>query len=276
MRWFVCIALLVVSAVIVDGQEKRPNAASDKNHSAPVQQSPQPPSSIVVLHEEKTEENGDGSKDRSQSYFNRLKSPEVLSNLLLVIVAAVTAGYIKRQAREAADATKAMRDSIDATKAAARARILVRLPTTVLPELIKIMEKDMPYYQVSIPLSHHGSTDALNVKMFGNAFTHKDREVAFSLNEEIYKVPAYIRPEDKTIIAGLTAFYPEEDHAKVESGDLSFHVCGKITYDDIYGEHQETTFWYVWDMEIFDLGDDARHEYQSWKLNGAPEHNHAT
>jgi hypothetical protein len=111
----------------------------------------------------------------------------------------------------------------------------------------------MPYYRVPIMLCHHGSTDAFNVRMFGNAFTDKNRQIAFSANEQVH-IPSFIRPTKDHVAAYLRTFFPDEDQAKVDSGDLSFHVCGKVTYEDIYGKAQETTFWYVWDMEVIDVG----------------------
>ena len=133
----------------------------------------------------------------------------------------------------------------------------------------------MPYYRVPIPLSIHGTTDAFNVRMFGNAFTDKSRDVSFSVNEQIY-IPVVIRADQRSILANLTLFYPPEDIKKIDSGELSFHVCGKVTYEDIFGEEHETTFWYIWDMEVYEMGGGARHEYLSWKLNGPPETNRAS
>jgi hypothetical protein len=121
--WFFAF---IIAAVMVNGE--KPKSHADQNKQEPTDAA-QPLSdatgrTIIVVNQQQPQGEQEGHASNPPSYLCRLFSPENLPNIALVIVAAITALYVARQARETAKATKAMRDSLPLQKNAADAALL--------------------------------------------------------------------------------------------------------------------------------------------------------
>src|SRR5437870_8713402 len=87
MKWAsVVLAIIVVSAIVVNGQEKRPKTDSNQNHAKSVPQPQSPATPIVVVHEEHSGIEKEGAKYHAEGYLCRLFSPENLPSIGLFFV----------------------------------------------------------------------------------------------------------------------------------------------------------------------------------------------
>jgi hypothetical protein len=107
------------------------------------------------------------------SYFRRLFGPENLPNFALFVVAAITACYVARQAKETAKATQAMRDqlpelkkSADAAKLSADIAGRVSVPTLVIEKFesanpgAAALTAMLQLLKIDITIKNYGQTPA--------------------------------------------------------------------------------------------------------------------
>jgi len=138
MKCAIAILLVFASSQVVYGQSKGSPASRDKSHAqATKKPDPEPPPSntVVVVKQETSNTQGDGTKNDPKSYLARLFAPENLPNIALffvgvsgIIVALCTLKIIQRQTEHIARQAQSMRyqttilrESAAATRKAAEA-----------------------------------------------------------------------------------------------------------------------------------------------------------
>jgi hypothetical protein len=86
MRWRgVVVAVVVVSAIIVNGQEKRPETSTDQGHAEPLRNSCTPsPQVVCVVNQPSTNQENNRPQGQPDSYLSRLVSPETLATIGLI------------------------------------------------------------------------------------------------------------------------------------------------------------------------------------------------
>jgi hypothetical protein len=114
--------IVVFTALVVHGEEPKTKSSknTDKSANAAGQASSATAPSILVVHQEATSGEQDSHAKKPESYLCTLLSAQNLPNIALVIVTAITAWYIAKQAKETANATKAMGDTVSLQKSAMR------------------------------------------------------------------------------------------------------------------------------------------------------------
>ncbi len=116
MRWIV-LAIIGV-ALVVNGQEPKSHSGAHKTNPATASKAASDttgPTVIVINQEHCGQENNHAANP--PSLLHEYLLPLNVLTLALVIVAAITAWYVARQARETAKATQSMHDSIELQKA---------------------------------------------------------------------------------------------------------------------------------------------------------------
>jgi len=262
----IVLAVIVVSAIVVNGQQKGSHSRTDKQESQAIKQTSQPSTSIVAISNENTQDNSQSSKKDSKGYFSRFASPENLPNILLVIVGAFGIGIAvctlrnigrqtnllvvytaatRRSLRAATRSANAARDNVNLVINKERARILVGqlqpLSLTVGAPL-----------RVEFRLSYYGSTPAFDVTSEIQVALSESRD-SFEKTpfpNHISELPSIVLPESPTAVFRDFLLKPIPldtiTAQRIDRGEIFVHVQALVKYMDFFDRPRETAFHYQW------------------------------
>jgi hypothetical protein len=182
------------------------------------------------------------------------------SNWWLVIIAALTGGFIGWQSWETRKAAKAALSQMKLMKDNERARIsLVGLPNPPDFEGLsyEAAGKKMRFMEGWIKVCNSGPTHAYNAS--GRAFwiVESPDKIASVYGRCLMPVPSVIRADtlEKPIDVEASQGMLEQDIAKVR--DLTrndaeaLFLLGEISYEDVFGEPRVTPFRFRWEVNGF-------------------------
>jgi hypothetical protein len=110
-----------------------------------------------------------------------------------------------------------------------------------------------------------------------SANTARENFEAYKPTEEV-SFRNTLKPGDIATSLLIWMNFTEEEEKDIESGDLSLHIFGRITYDDRFGIGRVTPFWYIWDQHASLVVPEANHweEWHEWMFGGSREDNQPT
>jgi len=183
---------------------------------------------------------------------------------------------------------RAMRKQLDEMEKAAamtiskeRARLIIHKPTKNVWAALEVIEEGFPYWNLKLIVTHHGPTDAFNVRGAGTIRIIPDirlpKEVRIKDRGEL-KIDNYVRSETGAIAVYVFTTIEPDIAKDIDQGELFLHVYGDIIYEDTFGQERKTPFYYVWRVEAFQPDDEIPNwEFVgNWTFGGDPEDNRAT
>ncbi|MGA8215602.1 MAG: hypothetical protein WB799_18535 [Candidatus Sulfotelmatobacter sp.] len=149
---------IILVATMINGQEAKPHSDADRRNSAATSADATPHTAgqtVVVVNQQPSQGQENNHSSKPPSYLHELLLPQNLPNLALVIVAAITAGFVCWQARETAKATKAMVGNTAAFIESQRPILAIKPSGNPFADL---MDRDNP--RVQLALMNRGQTTA--------------------------------------------------------------------------------------------------------------------
>ncbi|MGA7137939.1 MAG: hypothetical protein WBZ14_09735 [Terriglobales bacterium] len=210
------------------------------------------------------------------NYLCRLFSPENLPNIALVIVAGVTGWFIAQQAKETARSTRAMQDSVDATKKKERAKLTVDIDSRGV-DFSKV-QGHSAFGEAYVEVTHYGPTHAFNVRAIAGVVLSPSTDPPPMSEAGGAYIPTVIKSDSKKFLLQAGFIRQQSDLDQIQDQKLFLHFFGMITYEDVFDERHETTFRYLWKIDGHpNFGHVEQWEDTSrWELHGPKEDNRAT
>lgn len=279
--------LVVLAALVVNGEESKPKAGknTDKPANTAGQANSAASPSILVVHQEASTGEQDSHAKKPESYFETLFSAQNLPNIALVIVTAITAWYIASQAKETANATKAMKDanrfqkeSVESFKKRERASIRIIPHYEGLSDFREPTRYDI--YEAGISINHYGPTHVTDVKgRFKLVVEVSENPPEMNDLLGMTALPQIIEAGSKPVIESTLMMVAEEGTTleDIIEGKAFVHFFGFITYLDLFGEQRRTPFRYIWKNHVI-FGEDEEGliiEEGHWQPHGPEEDNRA-
>jgi hypothetical protein len=126
MKQILVVAIIIVSAIVVNGQGQSQKSDSYKNHLQDIKKpelQPIPSITIGAVNQQTTDDQKNGTKNKTQNYFKLLFSPANLPNIALalvaiigIIVAICTLKTIGQQTKATEIAARATKESADVSR----------------------------------------------------------------------------------------------------------------------------------------------------------------
>jgi hypothetical protein len=252
------LPLIVVLPLILPiyGQEK--SSKPPTNQQSLQQRSTQvSPSTGNAVDQEATNKKSDGAKDDPKSYLSRLFSPENLPNLGLlvagvigIIVALCTLGVLR-------DQTIATQQSVAMFVSKERAKLIAE-PLISERNFLEGTES-FPWYSILILVVHYGPTHAFNVRAFGSMVIKDSVEKKDwpKVDEGDIFIDRVIESGSKPSTYEIILSCDPATISEINSGKQFIHLCGKVTYDDIFEKSHVTPFRYFWEVDGFRAAPEA-------------------
>jgi hypothetical protein len=210
--------------------------------------------------------------------------PQNLIGIALVLVGGVTGAFIAWQAKESAHATKAMRDSVKVVKDKERARLFVspKQGDDGFNDFNDCSFLDGP--TIGIEITQHGPTKAFNVRCRGCVSITQSKEPLPAKPSDIrdMTIPNVIEGGASPLIAQTSIFPFTQEQADAIRQETSFlHFFGFISYEDVFGDKQRTTFRYIWiPAQYLDVPEaepsSVLIDEAGWEKNGGESENYAS
>ena len=275
----IAIVLLLTCVQIVSGQSKIAPASPDKGHAGDKKKpEPNPSSSnaVVVIQQETTNTQNDGTKRESKSYFARLFAPENFSNIVLcivgiggIIVAICTLKTIREQTEATRIAAKAAQDSVAAAISSDRAWLLVedvQVPfdsLDLLQAASAANDRNARYFTVR--LRNYGQSPAfiyaveMRYSFGGSADTPTYPGIYsqdFIPTRQQHIVPPFVNSSDVLTdcwvgmrhLEGPLQWLTDQILGEIRSSKMFLWAQGIVHYRDIHGREHETRFCYRYEV----------------------------
>ncbi len=175
------------------------------------------------------------------------------------------------------------RENFEAYIRKERAFVLIDKPSKPLQEMFDQSSDEMNEYfglgyrHFRLFVRHYGPTEAFNIRVEAGKISCSGRTLETKPTEEV-SFQNTLKPGDIVTSLLIWMNFTEEEEKDIESGDLSLHIFGRITYDDRFGIGRVTPFWYIWDQHASLVVPEANHweEWHEWMFGGSPEDNQPT
>jgi hypothetical protein len=138
-------------------------------------------------------------------------------------------------------------------------------------------------WTVAFKISNLGSTHAFNVVVVVAYELAPSNEPAVASSLVEFPMPNVIKAGDEQLSDELlpdASTNPSVTYEDVLNNTVYPQFWGKVTYDDVFGNHQETPFRYIWKVDRFEVEtDDGGSDWvdeSKWVTHGPASDNTAT
>ena len=245
MKWLALVtAVLVVAAIMVNGQKKSAQPAPNQHHTDRVPQPEPPTPPIVVINHEAANPQENRANNHAQSYFSRLLSPETLPNLLLVFAGLGGIGVGVYTLRQIRTQTGLLRQYVEATQnsvMAAQGSTEAMLKSVTLQEIQTRQWLAIEDLEVDSPIIPHNVMETELTLTFQvvnptkMALTLKDIEITLFEDKDdrlYYRHLEYTLIPDGNYPVSIKIRLVEDAFGKYTKGLYVIPVTGLITFED--------------------------------------------
>jgi hypothetical protein len=229
MKWrWIVLAIAVVSAIVVNGQEKRSKPGPDQDHPQNVGTPPAPaPQVVCVVNQPNSKPEGNRAESHPQGYLSRLISPEN-PNISAIGLILVGIGGIWVAVRT----LNHMRDSSERQ---------LRAYVYVDSAMVKFDRPGAPEAQVHF--KNFGQTPAFDVQAWIHMYIGP-----YPLNTVLQPAPPGTPMGKEPMAPGRASAHairlspPVEPSTPFGTRAAAVYVHGEITYKDAFGLKRETKY----------------------------------
>jgi hypothetical protein len=261
------LILLILLFLSADKPVEKQNPANAKNNSPTADQAkPSPtatpsPSPQQPNAQDKSNDGGTPSNGRTYKIEVEKTPPDywmrayVIINLFIAAAGVTSIFLIKHQRDVMKDQLQAMRDQLTEMKLARqhdRSMAKLEYRAWIQFESIKHQTADKGEFKVIVGLGNAGRTPAKNIKVKWVVESRPGKNPDFDYSPDLGITARPVFPPKAILMLPITTNYglTRQLWSAIEQGKRSIFAHGKVTYEDVFGDHHWMTFCQEFSTEL--------------------------